>query len=106
MAGQRIALPPYSAYARTPIYEVGTDVMFGQMVPVVVPNSTDIIYTVPPAGESRLDLISTQFYGVPDLWWILASVNNILDPLVAVPVGTRIQIPSRDRLATEGVLNL
>ena len=106
MAGQRIELPPYSMFAQTPVYEVGSDVVFGQMVPAVAPNSTDIIYTVPPAGQYRLDLISTQFYGVPDLWWILAAVNNVLDPLVAMPAGTRIQVPSRDRLASEGVLNV
>ena len=106
MAGQRIELPPYSMFAQTPIYEVGTDVVFGQMVPAVVPNATDIIYSVPPAGEHRLDLISTQFYGVPDLWWILANVNNIADPLVAVPANSRIRVPSRDRLASEGVLNV
>lgn len=106
MAGQRIELPPYSMFAQTPVYEVGSDVVFGQMVPAVVPNDSDIIYVVPPAGEYRLDLISTQFYGVPDLWWILAIVNNVIDPVVAVPAGTSIRVPARDRLASEGVLNV
>lgn len=106
MAGQRIELPAYSAFTQTPVYEVGTDVVFGQMVPAVVPNDSDIIYAVPPAGEFRLDLVSAQFYGVPDLWWIIASVNGIIDPIVAVPTGTLIRVPSRDRLASEGVLNV
>jgi len=106
MAGQRIELPPYSMFAQTPVYEVGGDVVFGQMVPAVVPNDSDVIYSVPAAGEHRLDLISTQFYGVPDLWWILATVNNIIDPLVSVPAGTNIRVPSRSRLASEGTLNV
>jgi hypothetical protein len=106
MAGQRIELAPYSMFAQTPLYEVDSNVVFGQMVPAVVSNATDIIYTVPSAGEHRLDLISTQFYGVPDLWWVLAAVNNIIDPLVAVPANTLIRIPNRDRLATEGVLSV
>ena len=106
MAGQRIELPAYSMFVQTPVYEVGTDVVFGQMVPAVIPDDTDTIFIVPAPGEHRLDLISAQFYGVPDLWWIVASVNNIIDPLVAVPTGTRLRLPSRDRLASEGVLNV
>jgi len=106
MAGQRIELPPYSMFAQTPVYEVGSDVVFGQMVPAVVPNATDIIYTVPAGGVFRLDLISTQFYGVPDLWWVIATANNLLDPILAVPANTQIRIPARDRLASEGVLNV
>lgn len=93
-------------FVQTPVYEVGTDVVFGQMVPAVIADDTDIIFAVPAPGEHRLDLISGQFYGVPDLWWIVASVNNIIDPLVAVPTGTRLRLPSRDRLASEGVLNV
>ncbi len=106
MAGQRIALTPYSMFAKTPVYEVDSNVVFGLQIPVVVPNTTDIVYTVPTTGEFRLDLISTQFYSVPDLWWVIASVNNIVDPLVSVPVGTAIRVPTRARLASEGVLNV
>ena len=106
MAGQRIELPAYSMFVQTPVYEVGTDVVFGEMVPAVLQHPTDIVYIVPATGEFRLDLISAFFYGVPDLWWVLANVNNIADPLVAVPIGTRIRVPTRERLASEGVLNV
>ena len=93
-------------FAKTPVYEVGSDVVFGLQVPVIVPNTTDLVYTVPTPGEFRLDLISTQFYGVPDLWWVIAAVNDIGDPLVGVPAGTLIRIPSKDRLASEGILSV
>jgi hypothetical protein len=106
MAGQRIALPNYSMFVKTPIYEVDNDVVFGLQVPVVIPSQNDIIYAVPAQGASRLDLISTEFYGVPDLWWVIASVNNMADPLVSVPAGTNIRVPARERLASEGVLSI
>lgn len=106
MAGQRISLPAYSQFAKTPVYEVSGNVVFGLQVPVVIPSASDIVYVVPPPGEFRLDLISTQFYGVPDLWWVIASVNNISDPLVGVASGTRIRVPARERLASEGILSI
>ncbi len=100
-------MPQYSMYARTPVYDVGNDtVVFGLMRPVVVPDSSDELWIMPSAGEYRLDLLSNDFYGTPHLWWVIASVNNILDPLVAVPTGTELRIPTKDRLAAEGVLNV
>jgi hypothetical protein len=106
MAGQRVELPPYSMYVKTPMYDIGGSVVFGQAIPPISPSPDDMLYTVPPLGEHRLDLISNNFYGVPDLWWIIASVNLIEDPLVAVDAGKIIRIPTRDRLANEGLLNV
>lgn len=103
---QRVELPNFSAYAQTPVYNVGGEVVFGLLKSVVVASNTDSLYTVPPAGANRLDLISAEFYGVPDLWWVLASVNKITDPLVGPATGDIIRIPTRDRLANEGVLNI
>lgn len=28
----------------------------------------------------RFDRISYKFYGTPELWWVIAAVNNIIDP--------------------------
>lgn len=107
MAGQRIELPQYSMFAKTPIYDLGGDtVVFGLMQPVVVPDATDELWLMPSAGVPRLDLLSNDFYGTPQLWWVIASVNNMLDPLVAVPEGTPMRIPTKERLSAEGVLNV
>ena len=81
-------------------------VVFGLMHPSVVPANSDELWLVPSAGVPRLDLLANDFYGVPDLWWVIASVNNILDPLVSVPVGTPIRVPTKNRLASEGILNV
>jgi len=107
MAGQRIELPHYSMFAKTPIYDLGADaIVFGLMQPAIVPNDTDELWVVPSAGVPRLDLLANDFYGTPQLWWVLASVNNILDPLVSVPEGTGIRVPTKERLAAEGILNV
>ncbi len=110
MAEQRVLLPPYSMFARTPVFEVeteeGNQVVLGLLQDVIAPDPTDTFYTVPPGGVFRLDLISYSFYGVPDLWWVLARVNGILDPLRGASLGTRLRIPTKARLAKEGVLNV
>lgn len=81
-------------------------IVFGLMADAVVPDATDILYTVPQAGEGRLDLISQQHYGTPELWWVIALVNNVLDPLVGVSSGRVVRIPKRERLASEGILSV
>jgi len=106
MAGQRIELPPYSMFAETPVYEVGSDIVFGLMQDVIVPDPSDDIYTVPPAGAGRLDLIADNFYGAAQLWWVIARVNTINDPLIGPQIGDRLRIPTKQRLAAAGVLNV
>ena len=111
----RIELPPYSMFSATPAYEgVSAEIegvrqnviVFGLMADAVVPDASDTLYAVPQAGEGRLDLISQQHYGTPELWWVLASVNNIVDPLVGVVAGQVVRIPQKERLAANGILSV
>ena len=102
-------------FSTTPVYD-GVEVevegvrqkviVFGLMVEAVNPDASDVLYTVPQAGEGRLDLISQQFYGTPELWWVVAVVNNVLDPLVGFVAGQIIRVPKKERLASEGVLSV
>lgn len=111
----RIELPPYSMFSATPAYDgVSVEIegvrqkviVFGLMVSAVVPDSSDILYTVPQAGEGRMDLISQQFYGTPELWWVVALVNNLLDPLVGFTSNQTVRVPTKERLAAEGILSV
>jgi hypothetical protein len=106
MIATRIQLPQYSMFTKTLVYEVGGQGVFGLLRDTVVPDPTDIAFTVPPGGVHRLDLISYQFYGTPQLWWVIAAVNNIVDPLYGAEDGTQLRIPTRSRLASEGVLTV
>lgn len=106
MAGQRIELPQYSMFSQTPVYDLGGgNIVFGLLKPAVVADDSDELWAMPSTGVYRLDLISNDFYGTPHLWWVIALVNDIIDPLVSVPEGTKIRIPTRERLASEGILN-
>lgn len=93
-------------FATTPVYEVDSEVVFGLMKDVIIPDASDTLFTVPTGGVNRLDAISNQFYGTPALWWVLARVNNILDPLLGVGLSQQIRIPTKARLASEGILNV
>jgi hypothetical protein len=106
MAGQRIELPQFSMFAQTPVYDVGDDIVFGLMKDVVVPDATDTQYIVDTTGVNRLDLISYRFYGTSMLWWVIARVNNMLDPLVGPTLKQTLRIPTKSRLASLGVLNV
>lgn len=103
---QRVALPPFSMLVKTPVYKVGDDIVTGLMVPPVVPDPTDTLYTVTIAGERRLDLLSAYHYGTPELWWVLATVNGLMDPIAGVLAGSEIRVPLRARLASLGILNI
>ena len=102
----RVQLPPYSMWGKTRIYPqvVGGEnvIVFGLLQDMVAPDASDQVFTVPRAGVNRLDLISQNFYGVPDLWPVIARVNGILDPMVGFSEGDVIQVPTRARLALLG----
>lgn len=50
------------------------------------------VYSV-RAGD-RLDLIAGDEYDDPSLWWLIAFVNKIYDPIFDLKVGQKILIPS------------
>lgn len=110
MLDTRVQLPSYSMWAQTPIYEIEVGgenvVVFGLLQDAIVADPTDEVFTVPQAGVYRLDLLSQNFYGVPDLWPVIARANNLIDALVSFAQGTRIRVPTKARLAQEGLLSV
>jgi hypothetical protein len=104
MADARVILPAFSMFQDTPVFEVGSDIVFGLLQDPVVADPTDQLYVVTQAGERRLDLISQLFYDTPQLWWVIALVNNFVDPLIGAPAGAELRIPTRQRLSEAGIL--
>lgn len=47
--------------------------------------------------ENRLDIIANKFYNNPSYGWIIALVNQIIDPFV-IPADTVLIIPSMSSL--------
>jgi hypothetical protein len=103
---QRVTLPPFSMLSKTPIYSVKGLVVTGLLNPPLAADVSDTLYRVTLAGERRLDLISQLHYGTPELWWVVALVNNLIDPIAGVASGADIRIPLRSRLSALGILNV
>ena len=110
----RVELTPYSSYAATPTYQIEAEldtgkentVVFGLMRATVVPDPSDVLFTVPGGGGGRLDLISQKFFSTPELFLAITQCNPGLDPMVGPAVGDVIQVPTRQRLANLGILSV
>lgn len=46
----------------------------------------------------RLDLLAAQYYGDPELWWVLAEANPEVFYPEDIPPGTSLRIPSAPTL--------
>lgn len=62
---------------------------------------SDIIYVIEKKYEGRLDMLGLLFYSDPNLWWVIAQYNGIIDPLTELVEGKIISIPLKDRLELE-----
>lgn len=51
-------------------------------------------FVVPQFCEGRMDLISYIHYETVNLWWLIAHVNNIMDPITDLEAGMVLKIPS------------
>ncbi len=80
--------------------------VFGLKRDVVVPDPSDVQFTVPTGGGGRLDLISQSLYGTPELFHVIARCNPGMDPMVGPNVADVIQVPTKLRLASLGILNV
>ncbi len=61
---------------------------------------TDLFFQVTDASCKRLDLIAYQYYRDVRLWWVIAEVNNIINPF-EVKSGTILRIPTYERVQME-----
>lgn len=108
---KRIRLPQTSRMQSTRLFQLSTDsgapsnvYAWGSWIrPPLLPLSSDAVYVVKDTDVGRLDNISQQFYGTPDLFWVILEVNDIRDqftddPADGMPVGTVLRIPRKERV--------
>ena len=50
-------------------------------------------FVITTNSRTTLDVIALQQYGSPLLYWMIADFNDMLDPTVVLPVGTKLKIP-------------
>ena len=66
------------------VVRVGTSYL-----PTVEEKNSDILL-IATHGD-KCDIISQQYYGTPDFWWFIASVNNLKSN--NIEAGTQLRIP-------------
>ncbi len=94
-----IQIPRNSEYAKTPVFRVDGELVCGVRRSDILPHSSDAVLEVRQAWQHRLDLIANDVYGDVNLWWIIADANAIIDPMTELAAGTKIRIPSKERVA-------
>lgn len=94
-ASRRIRISQTSRYVGTTVIN---DIVPGFHVwslwvrPEIVEGSQDTIHRIRSGENSRLDILALRYYDDPRLWWVIADVNNIEDPL-NIPDNTELRIP-------------
>lgn len=51
------------------------------------------VAVVPTTMENRADLIALAAFGTDRLWWLVCTVNGIIDPTTELVAGKQIRIP-------------
>ncbi len=91
---------PYARELRYVDHTVG-ETFFGPRLPAridEVPSAPDVRVVV--TESTRLGALAHEHYGDAALWWVIADVNDVMDPF-NLPVGEELRIPARDRVLME-----
>ena len=90
----------YSPYYGTPYQGTFLDVA---NLPKIRKNSTDKIYVINSVYNLRPDMLASDLYGNPALWWVFAMRNpNVLkDPLFDFIIGKSIYLPEKATLVAD-----
>ena len=73
---------------------IGRGVVYDSLLlPYIEPTDSDILIVT--EEEDRLDLLANQFYGDSELWWVIATYNNLTDIDTKLEPGLQLRIPVR-----------
>jgi hypothetical protein len=76
-------------------YEMWKPPAFTARAELDLPDGQFDLYTVSEKDVARLDALAWRFYQDVTLWWVIAWVNNIDNPLTDMTAGMVLQIPKR-----------
>lgn len=89
-------------YYRRTIPNIGQVIEPETWVPPEIPKTANDLYTkVKPGEEGRLDLIAFRVYRLEGLWWVIAFMNDIIDPFEEVTVNRELRYPPFETVATQ-----
>ena len=55
--------------------------------------SNDDMYVISDMGD-RLDILALKYYGDQNLWWIIATANNLNEASYSITPGIQLRIPA------------
>lgn len=89
-----------SPYAETTMFGQFLDVMKARKI---TPYADDVTFTINNIYMYRPDLLASDLYGDPALWWVFAirNPNVIKDPVFDFFPGVTIYIPKKTTLTTD-----
>ena len=87
-----IQLDSTSMFQQTPVYANPSDgnLVFGLRIQSV-PQTGDRLAKVNMATAGRPDTISAFYQGTPALWWLLADLTQLVDPLLDFQSNTQVR---------------
>ena len=68
-----------------------------------IPVSEEDIYVI-ASSYDRLDLISADYYGDVNLWWIISSANNLSVNSLYLTNGVQVRIPADPQTAVNNFI--
>ena len=85
--------------------ESGKVIFLPTKYPTLVPSNDD--YYIIAREEDRFDLIATDFFGDPTLWWVVVMANDLPGDSMYAPPGFQLRIPNNlnDALSAYNVEN-
>lgn len=103
---KEINLPVDSRFQDTPLLQLRdsdgnatNDYAWGVWEVIDFPEAgTDLIHIIKDYEAGRIDLLADKYYGNVNLWWVIAYINEIMDPMVDMEAGDKIRIPHRNEV--------
>jgi hypothetical protein len=69
------------------------------LLPYIEPSDSDILIIT--EEDDRLDLLANQFFGDANLWWVIATYNNLTDIDIKLEAGLQLRIPNTPSVVTQ-----
>ena len=87
-----------SPYYKTPVKDFYLDILRKREIPA---NANDLLLVLEAKYEGRPDLLASDLYGTPRLWWVFAvrNMDLLIDPVEDMKTGLEIFVPSKDTIA-------
>lgn len=60
---------------------------------IISESGQDLFFTVEGRHIQRPDLIAHEAYGRTELWWVIADINDIRQPIFDLVIGQELRIP-------------